>query len=95
MAKRYVRLLYILCNSTVSAVESVTIDYLNMLSQNYSGRPEGNKHIIHYYGALADAVRVLLLLEFTCIGSYMVVYFQKTTNIYHLSSLPLFCGKVS
>jgi len=53
MAKRYARLLCILCNSTVSAVENVTMDYFNMLSQNYRGRPEGNKNIIHYYGALA------------------------------------------
>jgi hypothetical protein len=58
MAKRYAMLLCVLCNSTVSAVESVAMDYFNMLSQNYTGRPEGNKNIIHYYGALADDLRV-------------------------------------
>ena len=35
--------------------------YLNMLSQNYTGRPEGNKNVIHYCGALADALRVFII----------------------------------
>jgi len=64
MAKRYVRLLCILCNGTVSAVESVTMDYLNMLSHNSTERPEGNKNVIHYYGALADALRVFIIAGF-------------------------------
>jgi len=61
MAQRYARLLCILYNGTVSAVESVTMDYFNMLSQNSTGRPEGNKNIVHYYGALADALRVFII----------------------------------
>jgi hypothetical protein len=38
------------------------MDYFNMLSQNSTERPEGNKNIIHYYGALADALRVFIIV---------------------------------
>jgi hypothetical protein len=43
MARWYVRLLCILSNRTVSAVEEVTMDYFNILSWNYAERTEGNK----------------------------------------------------
>jgi hypothetical protein len=59
MAKRYARLLCIFCNGTVSAVEGVTLDYFNMLSRNYTGRPEGNRNI-HHNGSLADAVMAFI-----------------------------------